>query len=77
MPSSPSPVPAEVSDRLTNLEIKASFSEDLLDKLDQIIIRQQDQIDRLIQEVRWLRQQAPAEGSAAPRSLRDELPPHY
>ena len=38
-------------DRLTNLEIKASFSEDLLDKLDQIIIRQQDQIDRLTQEL--------------------------
>jgi SlyX protein len=77
MPSSTPPVPAEVSDRLMNLEIKASFSEDLLDKLDQIIIRQQDQIDRLIQEVRWLRQQTPAEGSAAPRNLRDELPPHY
>jgi SlyX protein len=77
MPTSPPALPADVNDRLTNLEIKASFSEDLLDKLDQIIIRQQDQIDRLIQEVRWLRQQAPTEGSAAPRNLRDELPPHY
>ena len=68
---------ASVSERLTNLEIKASFSEDLLDRLDQIIIRQQDQIDRLTQELQWLRQQAPAEGATAPRSLRDELPPHY
>lgn len=64
-------------DRLTNLEIKASFSEDLLDKLDQIVIRQQNQIDRLTQELQWLRQQIPAEGAAGPRSLRDELPPHY
>jgi SlyX protein len=77
MPTATSALPADVSDRLTNLEIKASFTEDLLDKLDQIIIRQQDQIDRLIQEVRWLRQQTPAEGSAAPRNPRDELPPHY
>ena len=71
------PAAPDLTERLTNLEIKASFTEDLLDKLDQIIIRQQDQIDRLTQEVQWLRQQAPAEGAAVPRSLRDELPPHY
>jgi SlyX protein len=67
----------QTEDRLTNLEMKASFAEDLLDKLDQIIIRQQDQIDRLQAEVTWLRQQAPADGATAPRNLRDELPPHY
>lgn len=71
------PPDPDLIERLTNLEIKASFTEDLLDKLDQIIIRQQNQIDRLTQEVRWLRQQAPAEGAATPRSLQDELPPHY
>ena len=69
--------PDTTDDRLTNLEIKASFTEDLLDKLDQIIIRQQNQIDQLTQELQWLRQQAPAEAAAAPRNLRDELPPHY
>jgi SlyX protein len=67
----------QTEDRLTNLEIKASFTEDLLDKLDQIIIRQQDQIDRLQAEVNWLRQQTQADGTTAPRNLRDELPPHY
>jgi SlyX protein len=77
MPTNTPALSADVSDRLTNLEIKASFTEDLLDKLDQIIIRQQDQIDRLTREVQWLRQQAPAEGADQPRSLRDELPPHY
>ena len=66
-----------IEDRLTNLEIKASFAEDLLDKLDQIIIRQQDQIDRLQAEVNWLRQQATADSASAPRNLHDELPPHY
>ncbi|HEY8905046.1 MAG TPA: SlyX family protein [Rhodoferax sp.] len=71
------PADPDLIERLTNLEIKASFTEDLLDKLDQIVIRQQDQIDRLTQEVQWMRQQAPAEGAAAPRSLQDELPPHY
>ena len=77
MPTTTPALPTDVSDRLTNLEIKASFTEDLLDKLDQIIIRQQDQIDRLTQELQWLRQQAPVAGAATPRSLRDELPPHY
>ena len=77
MPSLPHHPTDDVGDRLTNLEIKASFTEDLLDKLDQIIIRQQSQIDHLTQEVAWLRQQAPAESAAAPRSLRDDLPPHY
>jgi SlyX protein len=66
-----------IEERLTQLEIKASFTEDLLDKLDQIIIHQRDQIDRLEREVQWLNQQTPQEGTAAPRSLRDELPPHY
>jgi SlyX protein len=66
-----------IEERLTHLEIKASFAEDLLDKLDQIIIRQQDQIDRLAREVQWLSQQTPPDAAAAPRNLRDELPPHY
>lgn len=66
-----------IEERLTDLEIKASFAEDLLDRLDQIIIRQQDQIDRLTREVQWLRQQAPPDAATAPRSLRDDLPPHY
>ena len=64
-------------ERLTNLEIKASFSEDLLDKLDQIVIRQQDQIDRLTRELAHLRQQTPPDGPAPTRNLRDDLPPHY
>jgi SlyX protein len=66
-----------IEDRLTNLEVKTSFAEDLLDKLDLIIIRQQDQIDRLTREVQWLSQQAPPDATPAPHNLRDDLPPHY
>ncbi|MDP2677811.1 MAG: SlyX family protein [Rhodoferax sp.] len=69
--------PAKIGARLTELEIKASFAEDMLDKLDQIIIRQQDQIDRLTREVQWLNQQTPPDAATAPRNLRDDLPPHY
>jgi SlyX protein len=70
--------PGELNDaRLTALEIKASFAEDLLDKLDQTVIRQQTQIAALISEVLHLRQHIGNTQGDAPRSLRDELPPHY
>ena len=77
-PTTTSDAPGELTDdRLTALEIKASFAEDLLDKLDQTVIRQQTQIAALISEVLHLRQQIGNAQGDTPRSLRDELPPHY
>ena len=67
----------EVDRRLTELEIKASFSEDLIDHLNATIVRQQQQIDLLSRELRQLRDQIPSDSAGMPRSLRDELPPHY
>jgi len=61
--------------RITELEIKASFAEDMVEQLNQVIVRQQAQIDRLIRELVELRDRAAEPGAA--RSLRDELPPHY
>jgi SlyX protein len=67
-----------IDQRLTDLEIKASFTEDLLDKLDQVIVRQQQQIDLLVREIAELRQRSTdAAGGGVPRNLRDDLPPHY
>lgn len=63
--------------RLTELEIKASFAEDVVDQLNAVIIRQQRQIDALMAELGQLRQQIPEAGQGSFRSLRDELPPHY
>ncbi|CAN5340626.1 SlyX family protein [soil metagenome] len=63
--------------RITELEIKASFTEDLLDQLNLVIVRQQQQIDGLIRELANIRQQTSDAGSGSFRSLRDELPPHY
>jgi len=69
----------QLEDRITELEIKSSFHEDLLDKLDQVIIHQQTQIDALCREVIALRRQATSASSDAPRvtNAQDELPPHY
>lgn len=69
--------PHDTDRRLTELEIKASFAEDLLDQLNQTIFRQQQQLDLLLREVAELRRQQPEGGSVGQRNLRDELPPHY
>lgn len=66
-----------VDQRLTELEIKASFGEDLLDQLNQVIVRQQQQIDALIRELGRLHQPLLDGVSAGDRQLRDDLPPHY
>jgi SlyX protein len=64
--------------RLTELEIKASFAEDLLDQLDKVIVRQQQQIDALLREVAELKAAPVRDGDVTTaRSLRDELPPHF
>lgn len=63
--------------RLTNLEIKATFTEDLLEQLDQVVVRQQQQIDHLIREIAALRQPEVDGGTGSARSLRDDLPPHF
>jgi SlyX protein len=67
-----------IEDRLEALEIKASFTEDLVDKLDQVITRQQQTLDALVEQLRSLREQASSqEQGQGLRNLRDELPPHY
>lgn len=70
--------PANDTDaRLTELEIKASYAEDLLEQLNTTIYRQQQQIDLLLREVTGLRQQLPEGSQPVLRNPRDELPPHY
>jgi len=67
-----------LAERVTELEIKSSYAEDLLDQLNMTIYRQQQQIDRLILHVTQLKEQsqnAMQHGSAS--NPRDELPPHY
>ena len=69
--------PHRTEERLTELEIKASFNEDLLDQLNQVIVRQQQEIDWLLRGVRQLKQHLPDGNSASSQQPADELPPHY
>lgn len=63
--------------RITELEIKISYAEDMIDELNRVVFRQQQQIDLLVDQIKALREQVQNAAPGEQRSLRDELPPHY
>ncbi|QLI81635.1 SlyX family protein [Chitinibacter fontanus] len=63
--------------RITELEIRLALQDDLLDELNQIVSRQQLQIDQLSAALLALQQNQAAPDQQTPRSLFDEIPPHY
>jgi len=66
-----------MEDRLTELEIKLGYAEDLLEELNRTVFRQQQQMAQLQQEIRALRSQLESSIPAEQRSLVDDVPPHY
>ena len=71
-----------MTDRLIELEIKLSLTEDMVEELNRTVFRQQEQIDLLQAQLRHLYSQMQAsieasEAGAKPFSPRDEIPPHY
>jgi SlyX protein len=68
---------SRLEQRVTELEIKASFIDDLLDGLNRTVVAQQQKIELLVREITRLKEQVPEGGGALIRSLRDEMPPHY
>lgn len=63
--------------RITELEIKLGYAEDLLDAVNRTVFRQQQQIEQLQHELRQVRELLLAAQPAESSSLRDEIPPHY
>lgn len=64
--------------RLTELEIKASFADDLLEQLNQLVARQQQQLDAMQRELKSLRQQVrDGQDPGLGLGVADERPPHY
>jgi len=64
--------------RITELEIKLAYAEDMLEQLNMTVFRQQERIDLLQAELRLLNSRL--EGLAASQEttdLREEIPPHY
>ena len=63
--------------RLTELETKLAFAEDLLETLNQTVIRPQGQLALMQQQLRLLHQRLQDTLPDEARTPRDEIPPHY
>lgn len=66
-----------MEDRLTELEIKLGFAEDLLEALNRTVYGQQEQMAAMREEIRALRRQLELALPAEQRTAADEVPPHY
>lgn len=70
-----------MQDKLIELESKFSFQEDLLLELNQVVIRQQKQMDEMLHEMSALKQQleevALRGTGSADSAPSNEQPPHY
>jgi SlyX protein len=64
-------------ERITNLEIKLSFTEDLIDQLNQTVYKQQQQIEFLYRELKSIKEQSSSGDSSENTNPKDEIPPHY
>lgn len=63
--------------RIAEIEIKLSFSEDLLEELNRTVARQQQQIAALELQLRELRLQMQRSQPADSDGSGQEIPPHY
>lgn len=63
--------------RITELEIRLALQDDLLDELNLVVSRQQQQMEVLARELRRLQEQIRGLEPAKPASAQDEIPPHY
>ena len=69
-----------MEERLIELETKFSYQEGLLSDLNDIVAKQQRQLDNLITEMSGIKEQlqdAAERGSAEGHEEQDEKPPHY
>lgn len=65
-----------MEDRVTELEIKIAYQDDTIQQLNEVIIRQQKEIDQLKQFCRQLDDRLNGMNASAGRP-EDEVPPHY
>jgi SlyX protein len=79
-PRTSEPTARTADARLDELEIKASYAEDLLEQLNLTVYRQQQQIENLQRQIDHVRKQLPERDptqGTAQQDARDERPPHY
>ena len=66
------------AEQLTELENKVAFQEDTIQRLDDVVCRQQHQIDVLYEKYAWLLNVLEnISGNQLSDPVLDDLPPHY
>ena len=68
---------SELENRVTELEIKLGYAEDMIDTLNQTVFRQQEQIDLLQRQLTELYRRLCESDAQDSREPGEELPPHY
>lgn len=63
--------------RIEDLEVRLTYQEATLEALNQIVIKQQDQIDLLIAELQRTKQQIENASEFVRSESDEEPPPHY
>ncbi len=66
-----------VATRLTEMEIRYSQLEDLVEQLSQLVREQADQIERLTEATKQLAGRLAQGGGGDPADPQADLPPHY
>ena len=67
-----------MDERLTDLEVKLSFQENMIQDLNEVVIRQQHEIEKLQAEIRRIRSQlAVTDSPQIRKQSEEEPPPHY
>jgi SlyX protein len=67
-----------MQERIVELESKVAFQDELINRLDEILVAQRDELDRLSERVRRLEEQVKAGGASMIRPEAEETPPpHY
>jgi SlyX protein len=67
----------ELLRRIERLEERAVFTEDLLDRLDDLVTRQTLQIESLTRELARVSRAQDDQGPTRAAGARDEIPPHW
>ena len=67
-----------MQERIVELESKVAFQDELINRLDEILVSQRNELDRLSERVRRLEEQVKSGASSMIRSEAEEAPPpHY
>lgn len=68
---------SDIDNRITNLEIKFTHQDDLVEQLNKIVTNQQFIIEQLEKDVLELKRLFADREVSGNRTLKDDIPPHY